>query len=56
MLSFTPCCPLEAVRYTFAQSPVGMYYLTTLAASEGVGSNGSGINEDTDIRKEAVVA
>jgi hypothetical protein len=56
MLSFTPCCLLKAVRYTFAPSPGGMCYLTTLSVSEGVGSNGSGINENTDIRKEAVVA
>jgi hypothetical protein len=56
MLSFTSCCPLEVVRYTFAPAPIGMCYLTTLVVSEGVGSNGIGIDEETDIRKEAVVA
>jgi hypothetical protein len=56
MLSFTPYCPVEVVRYSFAPAPIGMCYLTTLSISEGVGSNGIGIDEETDIRKEVVVA
>jgi hypothetical protein len=56
MLSFTPCHPLEVVRPTFAPTPVGMCYLTTLSVSDAAASNGVGIDEETVIRKEAVVA
>jgi len=56
MLFFTPCYPLEVVRPTFAPTPVGMCYLTKLSVSEAAASNGVGIDEETVIRKEAVVA
>lgn len=56
MLSFTPCYPLEVIRLAFAPTPIGMCYLTTLSVSEGVASNGIGIDEEAVTRKEAVVA
>jgi hypothetical protein len=56
MLSFTSCYPPVVVRLTFAPTPIGMCYLKTLSLSEGVASNDVGIDEETVIRKEAVVA